>query len=306
MASAPLQLLDLHPDVLFKIFRDFVPLEDKLHLLLDMPEFRALLMHRASYLATSAPFSLGYILFLGTLRSGWYASRKHWGQRMYLQVEETTLHISLFNFILYEYWPKYKPNARCAYHCVSIFRTAGNLHRYLRNFECMEDMNLLTYHIPGYGFFSIDHASSGPENMMFCDGSKHTIERDRLLFMCDKHHDYLGVSHFQILLTSDKKVVVQCIAPIGLCHCLRRVHELSPFTFGVKEGYKYLTWNGGRSIPLAGNQKFMLAKNKNDVEAWSVDHIDSELEGTVAMDETAKKHEQFKKLLWIEDSKKSN
>lgn len=70
--------------VVYSIFRDFVPLQDKLNTLWDMPEFQHLIHDRGTYLNSSHPFSLDYVELLRSLRPGWYVQRNQCRHRFIL------------------------------------------------------------------------------------------------------------------------------------------------------------------------------------------------------------------------------
>lgn len=137
-----IKLLDLHPDLLLKLLRDFIFLEDKLHTLLKMPEFRNLLKYRASYLDPSAPFSFEYIRLLRHIRPGWYMARNNWSR-----INETTWNFSLHHFLL-EFAPNmYRSIVRCDFYYGSIDHMVRKLDKFLTDYYYMEDLNVLTYHL---------------------------------------------------------------------------------------------------------------------------------------------------------------
>lgn len=298
-AKRPIQLLDLHPDILIKIFREYVPLQDKLHTLLKMPEFRDLLKHRSCYLSSAAPFSFHYIHFLRSIRPGWYMARSNWSHRFFLEIEETTLHISLRHFLLEGFEDQYKPNSRYTSAQGSLDRMQRNFDDFLRDYQYMEDLDMLTYHLKNYGFIMIDFAShSILKKMRFYNWREGTLVLNRKQQVYDSLFN-----HFFVTLTSEKKLIVECRYGALICPCEERVQELHPFRFGFTKDCTALTWNENEKIPLITHQNFALAQDARSVKATMIYHVSHPFYDTLQVDVAAKNNEHLKKLLIVEDKK---
>lgn len=298
-AKRPMQLLDLHPDILFKIFREFVPLQDKLQTLIRMPEFHDLLKYRGCYLLSAAPFSFEYIRLLRSIRPGWYMARNNWTHRFFLQIEETTLHISLHHFLLEGFESLYKPNSRWNASHGSLDHMERNFGNFLNDYQCMEDLDMLTYHLKNYGFIMIDHAFHPyRKKMRFYDWTERIITVNQKQQLYDRYKIF---SHFCVTLTPEKKLIVECIYSALICPCEQRFQELSPFTFGVAEDCKALTWNEDKKIPLAAHQNFKLAQDGHHVEAAMIYHVNYPFQDTLQVNVEDKKNEYLKKLLIVEE-----
>lgn len=295
-----LQLLDLHPDILLKIF-SFIPLHDKLHTLIKMPEFHHLLKYRGSYLSSKAPFSYEYICFLRRLRTGWYISRSNWSHCFCLKIHETTLHFSLYHFLLEGFEGYFKPNSRCNFFSETIDRMQMNLDLFFVEYIHIDDMKLLLYYLKGFGFIMINHAFPNNQQVMrFYDSTVWMIEINKKLEMWDTRDLY---SHFIVTLTSDKKLLVECTLPVNFCICEEKFQELSPFSFQAVKGYKALTWDGGKNIPLVGHQEFRLGKDECHIKSGMMYHMDYPFKNTLEVEKRAKRNAKLKRLLMIDDDK---
>lgn len=242
---APLQLLKLHADILFLIFKK-VPLEDKLHTLLKMPEFRPFMKNRASYLSSSAPFSLKYLKFLRKLRPGWYFDPKSGFHRMYLQINETTLHFSKFHFDLWNYRDFHRPNSHVSFHRESIESARNDFADGFRDLVHFSD-DLLTFHMKGMGFIIVHYRSRSPWQVIYLSNTRKYMMRIDKPIVLTRYLPPHGLCNFEATLTRDKKLIVQCVdVQKRQCH----VQELNPITFEITKDYQYLTWDGGDRIPL--------------------------------------------------------
>lgn len=309
MASTSIQLLDLHPDILLKIFRDFIPLKDKLNTLLKIPEFRPLLEYRGSYLTSSGPFSFDYIQFLSRIRSGWYFYRENWIFRFYLRIDETTLHISLFHFCLGICRSHQKPNSQCGYKCESIKHMENFLDEYLNDYHYIEDGNLLTYYLKNYGFIMVYRTHNDhQQKMRFYDGTECMIDINQPCILLNYSEFFLSPGHFEVLWTPEKKLVVYCIHARNRCYCEKRIQVLSPITFEVTKDYKFLTWDDKDiPFPITMLDDFCL-RDEHHVEVVGIYHITcpgidrSQVETDRKKVEWIAKHnEHLKSILWVED-----
>lgn len=242
---ATLQLLDLPVDILFLILKK-VPLEDKLHTLSKMPEFRPFLKHRASYLSSSAPFSLKYIDFLRQLRPGWYFNRKNGFHRMYLQINETTLHFSKFHFDLWNYQDFHRPNSHVSFYRKSI-DSAKNDFGFHDLIHFSDD--LLTYHLKGKGFIIVHYRSDSPWQVIYLSNLRKYMMRIDKPIVLTRFVSSYRMCNFQAKLTRNKKLIIQCV-DLQKCQCVNHVQELNPISFEISNDYQYLTWDGGDRIPL--------------------------------------------------------
>lgn len=293
--AAPIQLLDLHPDILLKIFREFIPLKDKLHTLFEMPEFRPLLQYRGSYLASSAPFSCDYLEFLRAIRPGWYVSRQYWPHHVYLRIEESTLRVSLLHFLLHDQRSRFEPNARFGTFRLPIHLMVQKIKSYMDRFYAVEDRNMLTYFLKGYGFIMVDHTES-PKVRMY-EGTEYMIEKNVPLIALDRLRD---IYHFKVMWTGDEKLIVECRQNADfLCRCEETRVELSPCRLEMTPDYKMLGWEGGNSFPLVERQDYVLGEDYW-IEAYKIYHLNFAFKNSKPLQEPDRI--TFKRLLWEEDA----
>lgn len=278
-----LQLLDLHPDILFKILRDYVPLDVKLRTLWKIPEFRPLLEHRGSYLDSPVPFSLNYLKILRGLRSGCYFEFSNFNYRVFLRIDEATLRISLFHFYLNTRREDYRPNSSCSFYHQSIYCTK-------KKFKCKNFRNgELTYYLNGFGFFTIYPFFP---KMFYCDDLNNRIGMGQRFFLQNSSSPYI----FVMLLTSEKKI-------IGERRNLfdndgeYQIEELCPITLEVTNDLKYLTWDGGDPIPMAGSEHYWLGDEEH-VEGFKICHTDRILKNARKVGDGIKQDKRLKKILW--------
>lgn len=263
-----IQLMDLHIDILLKIFRDFVPLKEKLRLLSTMPEFRDILTYRGAYLCSSTPFSPVYLQYLSGIRFGWYFARLNWNHWCYVQIDEKTLNVVIYHFFLDGFKPVVHDQQ---FFRGSISRMFRNLGIILSGFEYSEPPRIYIYRSTGHGLIIIDSAKDGW--MWFHDGSKFKIKighrqkipmRWRLAY------------HFEIIWTIHRTLIVNCLFPSQTrCGCTSPVQELSPITFQASTDFKMLNWSdGGDSVSLAAWQRFQLAEDEEHVESDMIYYMD--------------------------------
>lgn len=146
----------------------------------------------------------------------------------------------------------------------------SNLSNFLVDYHCTEDMNLFTYHQRGHGFIAVDYSFvHGLHRMRFHDRSTRMIEVGQKLEITDKNDRSV---HFAVLLTLERKVVVQCVKRSSSCRCDPRVQKLSPIEF--REKSRGLTWDDGvKTIPLAGHQEFRLRKDGGHVASAAISYV---------------------------------
>lgn len=290
-----LNLLELHPDVLQKILRH-VPLQDKICVLRKMPEFRELLEHRASFLEYLLPFSFEYLNYVSLLRTGWYALRKNWGHRFFMQIDETTLQISIRHFHVEKLTSSYAPNSCASRTCNTIAETTQLMNNFLDKYQWMDDMQLLTYHFEGYGLIMVDYSFHFKvHNMRFFDRTQHTIEENVTYFV---HSQWPFSQHFSLLLKPNKTLVVQCIlAAVIRCRCQTRIQKLTPFTYDVSEDCRFLTRPEGEPIPFIAYQKFSLDNSEERVTCETLYHANYKLEYTFPIVQSMRSDPILKRLL---------
>lgn len=257
-----LQLLSLPVDVLFIIFRH-VPLKDKLHTLSKMPEFRPFLKHRVSYLDTSAPFSLKYIQFLHGLQPGWYFSRKNAFHRFYMQIDETTLHVNKYHFVLQESQRHHRPNTSIRFYRETLDDTVNDFVEAFSNFKYFEDKeNLLTYHIEGYGYIVVHYDPFSEFQEIYLN----KLGKYLILFQEPKISLMRSLSSvcrcfFEVSFTREKKLIASCIDP-KKCQCRDPVQEIEPITLEMTTDFKFLFWEGADPIPQVMCSEYRLKEDE--------------------------------------------
>lgn len=307
-----MNLLDLHPDVLFKLFRDYIPLRDKLHVLFDMKEFRPYLESRYAYLDRPLPFSTDYLSLLRHVRPGWYTGCTNWNHRFRLVIEARTLRFSLYHFILEGFEGKHRLNARYSLFDNSLNDTQTFLKDYFFNFCHAEERRLLYYHLEGYGFIAIDFTrpDTRRHRMRFYNGKFCTIRVNEAYEMLDCSL-FPVKTHFKVLLKPAQLLVVECMLTtrhVRVCRCMK-VQELFPIAFDDSNDasghYRALTWSKDRSQLLTARQEFRLGPEETRVKGTKVYHVDygnaSQLKAN-----TLDMHEDLKRLLLEESPLKRN
>lgn len=269
---APLHFLNLPRDILFHIFKNYVPFKDKLYILSQIPEFQPFLLDRAAYQTPPVPFSPQYINLLSRLRSGWYFYRENWLHRLYLRIDETSWHISCFNFLLKcDVTRPDVPYKSCGFYSGSIDHAMKTMDKYFKKFCYMEDEALLTYYMEHEGFLIIFPTRS---KILFFDKKEYTIEKNRPLFL----------SKFEILWNFEDKLVVTRHAPSSRGESDQKLspilfqyreeyerirgqknQELSPILFQYPEDCKRWTQQGGTFSLPSWRDEYRL-KNEENVE----------------------------------------
>lgn len=96
-----LHLLDMHPDLIFYLLRNYIPLEDKVGSLWTIPEFRPYLEDRAAWRTTSKHVSIPFLIWLQSLQSGWwYLESPFWYYQIFLKVDFYAMTLSVHHYIL--------------------------------------------------------------------------------------------------------------------------------------------------------------------------------------------------------------
>lgn len=277
-----MQLMDLNIDILLMIFRDFVPLKDKLKLLPSMPEWHNILTYRGAYLSSPTPFSLEYLQFLCGLQPGWYVARStmiHW---LFLQIDQKTLHVELYHFFL-EGFDSASTDQQ--FFRGSIHRISRNLGNFLSRYEYVESnttstpplTRMLIYRVYGQGLILIDLHSvkHGWYKMRFYDGCIWRIrlgERRKLPLRW--HNEY----HLEIHWKMNHQLILHCLFPVQIyCGCISRLVNLFPITFEASPDLKILNWSEGSegdSVSLATLQKFQLAEDEEHIESDIIFYLD--------------------------------
>lgn len=261
---ASLKLLDLPEDVLFEIFRKYIPLKDKLYTLLEIPEFQFILKKRASYIS-SIPFSFEYINFLRQFRPGWYFCRENWLDRCYLQIDESTLEFTMFYFYLSNSYCAFKPNSYISFYCEPISYAKFHISdEFLRNYSEMDNNLFYTYYLKNYGFIMIKGKPSGLGLKLQFPLSNFIMQQEEIEF--EKQFEIPKYSPFKCCfkgtLTRKKKLILQCIESHEF-DCENKIRELVPIHFKIAtKNYECLTWNGGFSIALRACSNYRLEQEK--------------------------------------------
>lgn len=294
-----LQLLDLPMDILFHIFFH-VPLKDKLHTLLKMSEFRPFLEHRVCYLTSSAPFSLEYITLLRSVRPGWYVCHENWFHRFYLQIEETTLHVTKCHFLLGDIQHLHRPNSHVSFYRAPIDKAKSDFALALSYFEPYEDKeNLLTYHIKGYGFIIVYYTPRSAWQEIHLSKMRKYMMRINEPILLTRFVGPIHMCHFEVRFTEEKKLIVQCFEP-NSCQCDDKVQKLDPITFDVTKDYKYLIWKGGNRIPVFVCADYRL-EDDHHVEGFRIyhyKHVSKPFNNMRQFEEGDEHDKHLKKFVW--------
>lgn len=274
------RLRNLHIDILLKLFRDFIPLKEKLRLLSPMTEYCDILTYRGAYLNSPIPFSPVYLQFLNDVRIGWYFARSNWNHWCYLQIDERTLHVVLYHFFLdgFESVVHEKIVVRG-----DISRRFENLGVILSEFDYLEadtafeppPPRMYIYRSTNHGLIIVDShsAKDGWFTMWFHDGRKFKIKIGRKQKIPMR---WRLAYHFEIIWTIHQTLIVHCLFPSQTrCGCTFPVQELSPITFQASTDFEMLNWSdSGDSVSLATWQRFRLAKDEEHVETDIIYYVD--------------------------------
>lgn len=268
MKMAPLKLLDLPEDILFEIFRKYVPLKDKLYTLLEIPEFQFILKQRASYICSPVPFSFEYLKLLRQFRPGWYFSRDNWLDRCYLQIDESTLEFTMFYFNLAK--RTFKPESYISFYCENVSRSFVRLSD--KFYNKYSKMHLLyTYYLKNYGFVMIlrYYDNSSLLELQF-PYSKSAMQQQRIEF--EKEFEIIKLSPFKCgfkgTLTRKKNLILQCTES-KKCECENKIQELVPINFTIS--MDKCLYGGYSKIPLWACSNYRL-ENENDVKGFKIYH----------------------------------
>lgn len=293
-----LQLLDLPVEILFFILRH-VPLKDKLHTLSKMPEFRPFLKDRASYLDSSAPFSLKYINLLCRLQPGWYSNWRNAFNRFYLMIDETTLHVTWIEFKLVDILKRHQPNSTVQFYWHTLENFKMWFKVYIRDFEYFEDQeNLLTYHLEGYGFIVLHYNPFSTLQKIYLEEVYSYVDWHRDSICLTRSVSASRVCWFQLSLNREKKLVATCRDP-KTCQCQDTVQEFDPISLELTADYKYLMWNGGDPIPQWSCYDYRLEKD-GYMEGFRLNHhlpFPHKHEPRPIVEEDGK-NKHLKKFLW--------
>lgn len=277
-----MQLMDLHIDILLKIFRDFVPLKDKLNFLSSMPEWYDILTYRGAYLSSPTPFSREYLQFLCGVQPGWYVARQNWIHWFFLQIDERTLHVNLYHFFLEGFDPAVMDRQ---FFRGSIHHISRNLGYFLSRYEYVESnatstpplTRMLIYRVYGQGLIIIDlhSAKEGWYKMRFFDGCIWRIRLGERRKIPMRWH---SENHFEMLWRNNHQLTLYCLFPVQIyCGCISRLLLLSPITFEATPDLKMLNWSDGSegdSVSLAASQNFQLAEDEEHIESDIIFYLD--------------------------------
>lgn len=200
-----------------------------------------------------------YLDFLSRLRPGWYFHHENWLHRLYLQIDETSRHISCFNFILNFEIEKCDFYKSCGFFNKSVDNAIKALDNYFQNFCHMEDEALLTYYLEKYDRFII--VSPNRSKMLLTNGNdkrEYTIEKNRPRFV----EIYRNASHLEVLWNSEDNLVVTCHLPPETCFCVEKTQKLSPIPYQFPEEYKRWTQHNGQYVLESWRDEYRLTNEQ--------------------------------------------
>lgn len=245
-------LLDLYPDVLFLLFREFLSVEDKLDTLMDMPEFRAFLEDRRAWRTASPHFSIPFIRWMRTLKPGWYLSYGHRCSRFFLTVDYYRLSFTLYFYLLDQGLDALasptRSERRMIFPGLKRVWTA-----FLKNYDYGPSLNAPMYHLQGHTLVRALPFSPNPRLLYFYDWDNAAY--DLPFFEPRRMHDERGRPHYKVTLTYHRTLVVECLLRRGECLCEKPIISLLPY-WPAEDPGDLLTLINGATVPLAGSQTF--------------------------------------------------
>lgn len=312
------KLLQLPDDILFILFRTFIPLKDKLRLLRTMDEFFDILTQRETYLSSPVPFSSAYLQRLSQIRPGWYYATRNWTQRFCLRIDPETLNFAIYHFFLEGFEGHYKPAVlHQHFFRASIDRVFGNIENFLTQYQYLEEEEkkedeggvggfkpppppppkMYMYRLQGYGLILIDSAASenGCHHFRFYDWSEVKIRPGRWQnIYCRWRLD----THFKVKWKLNKTLYVKCMTPAPYyCHCETRFQRLSPITYRVSPNLSCLKWNEQESVPLVGVQEFRLEEDEEHMESKMTYHVNYKFYNSLEVEVIARRNERLRSQL---------
>lgn len=245
-----LELMDLVPDIIFKLLREYLTMEDKFKSLMDMPEFRPYLQQRAAWI-TSCPYvSLPFLDLMRTIPRGWYVHRKNSSHRLWLLVDPNHMILSFHHFYLDRFLFQ-QPTSICTFR--SPFEKMPSLFRaFMKDYVFLPHMKRSLYDLKHYGLLILQ--SEDPCKIRFHDGEEYTFTYYQPIRMKDTS----GVYHFKVMLMDDHTLRVECLLTTGHCLCEQRRVELLPVCWQVEKSGHQLKTTVNTCIQVAGVQRFQM------------------------------------------------
>lgn len=252
-----LQLMNLIPDILFKLLREYLSFEDKLESLMDLQEFRPYLEQRSAWITCCPYLSLPFLDLIRTMPRGWYVHRDNWSHRLWLQLDPYRMTLSFHHFLLdtglsLSQCPTFTDT------CLSPLNWMLPLFRaFLEDYVFLPHMKLSLYYLKHYGLVMIqsDYPDRDQCKIRFYDWEEYIFS----FYQPIRMKDASGVYHFNVMLTDDYTLRVECLLTAGHCHCEQRRVELLPVSWQVDEtGYRLKTTEN-TCVPVAGVQVFQMA-----------------------------------------------
>lgn len=233
MTSVSLQLLDLLPEILFKLLREYVSFQEKLYTLWEIPEFHPYLQDADAWITSSKIISFPFLNWIRTVKLGWYIHRENRSHRLLLQLDPLSMTLSLHHFFM-DYHLSFSPSPKRVMTCQkTLDRMQSLFQAYLEDYVFIPTMDMCTFHLKPDGRLLIedDWEKEDQNKMRFYDWEECFLSFYAPIIM----QDVAGKNHFKVLLTYDRTLTVECLFPPGKCRCKKRILHLLPISWQVKE-----------------------------------------------------------------------
>lgn len=248
------ELQDLPTEILLKIFRDYLPLHDKLETLWTMHEFHFLLEDRMAWSITSTKFSIPFLEWMRQLQPGWYLNTDDWSHRFFLKRDECSMTISLHHFLV-DYDSSFiKPYRQSKTFRKLLTKMKHYFIGFLEDYVFLPNIKFSTYHLKKYGFIMIQdyEDGSGHYRMRFCNFKTSIFQLNEVQIM----QDWAERKHFKVHRTPERQLVVECI--LEDCICEQHIYTLSPIVWNWTEACDELIGDGLDPIPIVAHEAFQI------------------------------------------------
>lgn len=248
------QLLDLYPDILLTILKEYVPFEDKLRTLWGMPEFRPYLEDCAAWMTSMSNISVPFLDWIRTLKPGWYIHTDNWSHRFLIRLDPHAMTFSLHHFFLDSGLQVTQSPAHTDTCRNTLDRIQELFKAFLDDYVFISDIDLCIYHLKPYGLLMVQYDWDWHDRskMRFYDWEECILDFYTPQIMKDES----GEKHFKVLLGCQRTLTVECLLPTGQCLCENRITNLLPVSWQADEEGRLLKGIDGAQIPMAACETF--------------------------------------------------